>query len=89
MTVMVDHNYLTPDALRAVASNGDPVEGAEIRIYDLVAFMAHITTSWLGMTTTDIDGKWLDPIALPDGGSFVVHFQKYSEYGPMHVEITT
>lgn len=89
MTVMVDHNYPLLDALRAVAPNGDPVEGAEIRVYDLVAFVAHQISTWIGMTTTDIEGRWLDPIALPDGGSFVVHFEKYSEYGPVHVEITT
>jgi hypothetical protein len=86
---MVDHNYPTTDALRAVASNGDPVENVAVRIYDLVAFNAHLVDTWVGMTTTDIEGRWVDPIALPDGGSWAVHFEKYSAYGPVHVEITT
>lgn len=89
MTVMINHNYPLPDALRAVAPNGDPVEGVEIRIYTLVAFMANRVDPWVGMTTTDIEGRWIDPIALPDAGSWVVHFEKYSAYGPVHVEITT
>lgn len=89
MTVMVDHNYPQPDSLRAVASNGDPVEGAEVYVFELTAFEAHQVSTWVGSTTTDIEGRWLDPIALPDAQSFVVLFQKYSEYGPVHVEITT
>lgn len=89
MSVVVDHNYPVPDALRAVSPEGDPIEGAEVRIYDLVAFQAHQTSVWVGMTTTDIDGRWVDPIVLPDAHSWVVHFEKYSEYGPTHVEITT
>ena len=89
MTVMVDHNYPLTDALRAVAPNGDPVEGAEVRIFEREAFEAHVVSVWVGMTTTDIEGRWLDPIALPDARSWVVQFQKYSAYGPVHVEITT
>jgi hypothetical protein len=89
MPVMVDHNYPLTDALRAVAPNGDPVAGAEVRIYDLTAFEANNIDTWVGMTTTDIEGRWVDPIVLPDARSWVVHFQKYSEYGPVHVEITT
>lgn len=89
MTVMVDHNYPLVDSLRAVAANGDPIEGAEVRIYEQVAFEAGQISTWVGMTTTDIAGRWVDPIALPDGGNWVVHMEKYSAYGPVHVEITT
>jgi hypothetical protein len=89
MTVMVDHNYPQPDALRAVDTNGDPVDTAVVRIYEAVEFFAHHVDTWVGSTTTDIEGRWIDPIALPDAGSWVVYFEKYSEYGPIHVEITT
>jgi hypothetical protein len=89
MTVMVDHNYPLADSLLVVNASGDPVEGAEVRIYEAVKFYAHVVDVWVGMTTTDITGQWIDPIALPDGGTWVVHFEKYSSYGPVHVEITT
>ena len=89
MTVVVDHNYPVVDTLRAVDPSGDPVEGAVVRVFELVAFSAHHTDTWVGSTTTDIEGRWIDPITLPDAGSWVVHFEKYSSYGPVHVEITT
>jgi hypothetical protein len=89
MTVMVNQDYPTTDALRAVNVSGDPVEGATVRIFTLVAFSANEVDDWVGMTTTDIDGYWVDPIALPDAGSWVVQFEKYSSYGPVHAEITT
>ena len=89
MTVAVDHNYPTANALRAVNADGDPVEGATVRIYTLTKYLAHDTDTWVGMTTTDIEGFWVAPIILPDAQSWAVHFEKYSSYGPVHVEITT
>jgi hypothetical protein len=89
MSVMVDHNYPTTDSLTTVASNGDPIAGVSVKIFTLAAFQAFQTDTWVGSTTTDIDGHWLDPINLPDAQTWVVYFFKYSEYGPAHVEITT
>jgi len=89
MTVMVNHNYPTIDALLVVNEAGDPIEGAEIRIFRYTAFEAGEIDTWEALTTTDEDGKWEDPIALDDGETWVVHIQKLSEYGPVHVEITT
>lgn len=88
-TVMVDHNYPTTDALRVVNSSGDPVENAVIRIFKPEAYYSSQTSTWEAMTTTDIDGKWIDPIALENAKTWVVHIQKPTVYGPMHLEITT
>lgn len=89
MSVTVDHNYPHAGDLRVVNSSGEPVEGAEIRIFLLSEFLAGRTSTWVGMTTTDINGEWVDPVVLDDGQTWVVHIQKPTMYGPAHVEITT
>ena len=86
---VVNHDYPNAGDFVVVNEDGDPVEDAEIRIYDSVAFQANQLGTWLASTTTDADGKWRDPIDLPDGGSYVVWVQKYSVYGPEHWELTT
>lgn len=89
MSTTVDHNYPHAGDLRVVNASGDPVEAAEIRIFTLAAFSAGQTTTWVAATTSDINGEWVDPVVLTDGGSWVVHIQKLTMYGPAHVEITT
>lgn len=86
---IVNHDFPVTDALLVVNETNEPIEGAEIRIYDHTAFQAGAVSSWEAMTTSDVDGKWVDPIVLEDGRTWVVHMQKPSVYGPTHVEITT
>jgi len=86
---IVNHDYPLDNEMLVVNEINEPIEGAEIRIYDHTAFFAGVLDTWVASTTTDIEGKWVDPIVLEDGRSWVVHFQKESMYGPDHVEITT
>ena len=89
MTVMVNHDYPLTDAMTVIDETGEPIEGAAIRVFRLTAFEAGVVDSWEAMTVSDVEGKWVDPVALDDGETWVVHIQKLSEYGPVHVEITT
>lgn len=89
MTVMVNHNYPLTDSMTVLNEEGDPIEGAEIRIFKYTSFEAGDVDTWEAMTVSDVEGKWVDPIALDDGQTYVVHIQKLSEYGPVHLEITT
>jgi len=88
-TVMVNHNYPNDDEMTVVDEQDIPIEGVEIRIFELTAFQAGVVDSWVGSTLTDIDGHWIDPIGLESGNTWVVHFEKPTVYGPEHVEITT
>ncbi len=88
-TVMVDHNYPTTDALRVLNAAGEPVENAVIRIFRPEDFYSSNTSTWEASTTSDLDGYWVDPIALDSALTWVVHIQKPTVYGPGHVEITT
>jgi hypothetical protein len=85
----VDHDYPVADAMLIVDETNTPVEAAQIRIFDHVAFQAGETDTWEAETTSDADGKWVDPVILEDGRTWVVHVQKPSVAGPEHVEITT
>ena len=88
MTI-VNHDYPLSNELLIVDEQNEPIEGAVIRIFDLTNFQADVVDVWEAETISDIDGKWVDPIALEDGRSWVVHVQKLTEFGPNHVEITT
>ena len=86
---LVNHDYPFDGELTIVAEDGEPIEGAVIRVYDHTAFFAGELDTWVGATTTDLNGEWVDPILLEDGRSWVVWSQKETMYGPRHVEITT
>jgi hypothetical protein len=89
MTVLVDHDYPQAGALKAVDAEDEPIEDVEIRIFTQVQYSINDRSTWTAETRTDLNGEWVDSVYLPDGQTWVVHFQKLSEFGPMTVEITT
>ena len=86
---IVNHNFPLENSMLVTDLEGNPIQDATIRIFDLTAFEAGILDPWIAETTSDSEGKWVDPVVLPDGQSWVVHFQKLNDYGPEHKEITT
>ena len=86
---VVNHDYPNTNDMLVVNESNDPIEAASIRIFDQTAFDAGVVDSWEAATTSDQEGKWVDPIVLEDGRNWIVQFQKESAYGPVHVEITT
>lgn len=89
MSVALSHNYPLVGSLKAVNASGDPIQGVEVRVYAEPAFSNQELDTWVGQTTTDLNGEWIDPIIVDDGLTWVVHFEKPTEYGPVHVEVTT
>jgi len=89
MSVTVDHNYPHRNDLKIVDHAGAPLENVEIRIFALEKFLACDTNVPVAQTTTNHKGEWTDSIELPDGRSWVVHFQKLGVVGPAHREIIT
>ena len=89
MTVMVNHNYPGEDDLRVLAPNGDPIEGVVITVFELVPYSAGIVDTWVGVSSTDVEGRWTAPILLDEAQTYVVHFEKPTMYGPSVLEITT
>lgn len=89
MAVMVNHNYPDADDLRVLAPNGDPIADVVITVFELVPYNAGIVDTWVGVSTTDIEGRWTAPISLSEGQTYIVHFEKPTMYGPSVLEITT
>jgi hypothetical protein len=89
MAVMVNHNYPDTDDLRVVDVANEPVEGVVITVFTLANYAAGIVDTWVAQTDTDTNGRWTQPIDLDEAETYVVHFEKISEYGPTTIEITT
>jgi hypothetical protein len=85
----VNQDFPNANDMLVVNESNEPIEAATIRVFEQSAFTAGVVDTWVAETTTDVDGKWVDPIILDDGKNWIVHFQKESVYGPVHVEITT
>lgn len=90
MVTKVDHDYPTPGNLLVTDNDsGLPVPYVRIRVYSASSYPPSATSSWIGATVTDESGKWLDPLYLPDGQDWVVHFSKKLTYDARTVEIST
>lgn len=78
----VDHHYGAVDALRYVAPGGAGVPQARVRIYKQPDYLAGRWELAVATTETADDGRWLAPVYLEPGFTYVVHFSKEGVYGP-------
>lgn len=85
--VRVDHNYPTPGNLRYQTPGGLPIEMAQVRVYKKSDFDQGNTDTPLGVTLTNAQGNWQNPIILTTGYTYTVQFYKESLYGPDSTEI--
>lgn len=80
-------NYTALDAYRILLANGDPLEGAVIRVYEATDYAADEFAAPVGMTTSDAGGRWTAPVFVAPGYTYVVHVQKPYVAGPDIFEI--
>lgn len=76
------------DNLQFVAENGDSIEGAEIRVYTKLDFDNNDLDTPLGVSVTDKNGRWVNPVPVNTGETYVVQFFKPFQYGPVEQEVT-
>lgn len=81
-TVKLDHNYQLPDDLTYVTSGGSPIGSAQIRVFFKSDYDVGNLSSPVGVTMTDAGGRWINPILVTPGFSYVVRFEKPGEFGP-------
>jgi hypothetical protein len=86
-TFPIDHNTGGVDALRYVTPNGDPIENATIRVYDKAKWDAKLYAQVVGLVKTDADGRWLQPVLVPPGTTYVIQAQLPGTWGPNLVEV--
>lgn len=86
-TVKINQDYQLPGDLSYFTPGGSPIQGAQIRLYYKTDYDAGNLASPIGVTMTDANGGWLNPILVPPGYTFTVRFEKPNEWGPDTVEI--
>ena len=86
---IVNHDFPGADDMLVVDETNEPIAGAIVKIYNQTAFDAGVVDTWESSTTTDAEGKWIDPVTLADGQNWIVLFEKPSMYAAKHIEITT
>ena len=86
-TVAVNQDYPTPNNLRYQDANGNPIEGAVIRIFLQVDYNIQNFSNPQAVTVTKADGNWYDTVFLTTGFTYTVQFFKDGLYGPDHVDI--
>jgi len=86
-TFPIDHNTGGVDALRYVDPNGAPISDATVRVYDKAKWDAKLYSQVAGLVKTDAQGRWLSPIFVPPGTTYVVQLQRPNDWGPNTVEV--
>ena len=86
-TVMVDHNTPSPDNLRFLASNGDPINEADVYIFKQSEYTSGVYDNAVGRTKTNSEGRWVDSLPVEAGNTYVVVFFKPYFYGPNNIQV--
>lgn len=80
--VRIDHDYGSPGDLRYVAPGGIGIEGAVVRVFHKFAFDVGDTDNPIAVTRTTVGGRWVSPVFLMTGHTYVIQFHKEGLYGP-------
>lgn len=86
-TFPLDHNTGGSDALRYVDPDGNPIAEATIRVYDKAKWDAKLYTQVAGLVKTDARGRWLAPVFVPPGTTYVIQFHLPNVWGPDTAEV--
>lgn len=76
------------NTIRVLDANGEPIEGATIRVFTKFDFDAGNLDNFIGITATGSDGRWLAPVYVNAGNVYTVLVQKDHVAGPITIEIS-
>lgn len=85
--VFLSDQYGGVDDYRLIDAAGDSVEGAAVRVYTKTDYDASDLSSPVGVTFTNEQGRWMDPVPVTPGATYTVVFHKDGVVGPTSVEI--
>lgn len=86
--IPLDHNYGSADRYQATAPGGAPIAYLTIVVYKKTDYDAGGTPLPVGVTETDLNGRWQSPVFVEPGLDYVIVFQKLQAYGPLAVTVT-
>ncbi len=81
-TVTITADYPLAGDMQYITPGGSPIVGAQVRVYKKSDYDAGNTDIPVGITTTDAYGKWVQPILVVPGFTYVARFEKPYEFGP-------
>lgn len=81
-TVTITADYPLAGDMQYVTPGGNPIHNAQVRVYLKSDYDAGNLNSPVGITTTTHHGKWLNPILVVPGFTYVAQFLKPYEFGP-------
>lgn len=85
-TVKITADYPNPGVMRYVTAGGSPIPDAQIRVYLKADLVAGNLDRAIGITQTDANGEWVQPILVTPGYLYAARFEKPYEFGPDVVE---
>ncbi len=83
----LDHDTGAVDALRYVEAGGQGIAALEIRVYTEVDWLQGRRESPIALSQTGSDGRWLWPVFVEPGFTYVLHVQKNGR-GPVTNSVT-
>jgi hypothetical protein len=86
-TFAIDHNTGGANALQYVNTDGQPIADATVRVYEKTKWDLKLYSQVVGIVKTDSQGRWLSPIFVVPGTTYVVQFQFPGQWGPNTVEV--
>lgn len=85
-TVKITADYPNPGVMRYVTAGGSPIPDAQVRVYLKSDLVAGNLDRAVGITKTDPNGNWVQPVLVTPGYMYVARFEKPYEFGPDVVE---
>jgi hypothetical protein len=81
-TVKITADYPLAGDMQYMTPGGSPIVNAQVRVYRKSDYDAGNFTAPVGITATGPDGKWLQPILVLPGYTYVARLEKPYEFGP-------
>jgi hypothetical protein len=81
------YEYQTGSNLKYIDEHGHPIAEVQVRVYKRIDFDLNNFAAAVGVTTTNAEGAWNNPIIVEAGYTYVVHYFKPGAYGPDHQEV--
>lgn len=86
--IPLDHNYGAADRYQVTAPGGAPIAYLAITVFKKTDYDAGNSPLPIGVTETDVNGRWQSPVYVEPGLDYVMVFEKVQAYGPLSVVVT-
>lgn len=86
-TITLSEHYDVENNLQYEDPDGVPIQDAQVRVYKKTDYDLGNLTSVVGVTTTDANGNWTNPVIVEAGFTYTIQFYKPGSFGPDAQEV--